>query len=170
MAQDVVKSYRFAIALEQGLQLAIVLDVGATMRTSQHLEKYRGFQIVANFWKGQFQAIGRVGKKNEIEIKNAASVDDAVIQCRKKIDEIIRKNPKVFEKLILGMHKSYLEKIGADFSGLILADGRPERKAKCFNCHTIVDSVIDYKCGACGWIICTHCGACGCGYKRESKL
>jgi hypothetical protein len=37
-------------------------------------------------------------------------------------------------------------------------------ESRCYCCHRRISSDFCYRCGYCGWYICTNCGACGCGY------
>lgn len=42
--------------------------------------------------------------------------------------------------------------------------GHQRRVAHCYQCHRTLDSENGRKCEACGWLVCPHDGACGCGY------
>ena len=46
-----------------------------------------------------------------------------------------------------------------------LSDNKYE--SGCWHCKGPVDSDWDLKHRKCGWLICGHCGACGCGYRGK---
>ena len=62
------------------------------------------------------------------------------------------------------LHDRYLARKGRRSLGL-LAPGMSlqHRTADCAACRSALDNVRDVECNACGWIVCSHCGACGCG-------
>ena len=41
----------------------------------------------------------------------------------------------------------------------------PHRITHCWACHKEVDSETGDKCEKCGWLACSVCGECGCGYE-----
>ena len=40
----------------------------------------------------------------------------------------------------------------------------PQYINHCWKCKNTVDSSDERKCGSCGWLVCSRCKACGCGY------
>ena len=54
--------------------------------------------------------------------------------------------------------RNFLKQKGSKLSTVIKATKR--RDSVCWSCHDTVDNKFDYECGACGWIICSNCGAC----------
>lgn len=63
-------------------------------------------------------------------------------------------------------HQKYLERKGFDDKGR----GRIQFSRRfdvCHGCHGLVDNRVDLECIGCGWIICSTCGACGCGAPRR---
>ena len=80
------------------------------------------------------------------ELPHAASRENAVLRA------------------VQELHDRYLARKGLRSRGL-LAPGMnlQHRRADCAACRTGLDNVSDAECNACGWIVCSHCGACGCG-------
>lgn len=69
-------------------------------------------------------------------------------------DQILRvKNIKVLPK----------QKNVRELMDEFLANRKP-RTPHCFSCHTNLNSDVNKKCSACGWLICPTCGSCGCNY------
>ena len=57
------------------------------------------------------------------------------------------------------------------FSGLGIVDpgeidkvGKARRISHCYSCKVALDSNFQRACLGCKWMICSRCGACGCGY------
>jgi len=42
-----------------------------------------------------------------------------------------------------------------------------QRSAKCYSCHNGINSQSGIECEKCHWIICNHCGACGCSIRTR---
>jgi hypothetical protein len=60
-------------------------------------------------------------------------------------------------------HRARLEKRALRYRGVTEPDGREfVRNAECHDCHRALGSETHLKCGACHWIVCSNCGACGC--------
>lgn len=71
---------------------------------------------------------------------------------------------KAFERRALQIARSqFFDRIRKDDPGLRPATNRFRRVTHCYDCKHPLDSVIDYECNKCGWLVC-DCGACGCGY------
>jgi hypothetical protein len=61
-------------------------------------------------------------------------------------------------KYIETIHNNYLTKKGSKTTKAVKAIRR--RDSVCWSCRDTVDNKFDYECSACGWIICSNCGAC----------
>ena len=73
-------------------------------------------------------------------------------------------------RLVL-LHKNFLIRKGISVDGrsLIAVAGdmqKARRRTGCYSCRSTLDNFVDLECSACRWIMCPHCGACGCGYSR----
>ena len=55
---------------------------------------------------------------------------------------------------------------GSSMDEYLIASMDTKYESGCWNCKGPVDSEWDLKHRACGWLICGHCGACGCGYQK----
>lgn len=61
-------------------------------------------------------------------------------------------------------HKERLDQMGLLYSGVrALRAGRRQRNAHCYACKEPLNSLAEFECDQCRWILC-DCGACGCGY------
>jgi hypothetical protein len=62
------------------------------------------------------------------------------------------------------VHRKRLEKASVAYQGVIEPDGRGYvRNAECRDCHRTLGSEAHLQCVGCRWIVCSACGACGCG-------
>lgn len=76
------------------------------------------------------------------------------------LDEYINKKRNELRlKYIETIHNSYLERKGLSPRSIVKAT-RSRRDNVCWECKNTVDNKYDYECSACGWIICSNCGAC----------
>lgn len=79
-----------------------------------------------------------------------------------------RINKDIVEDVIynnLDLNKSVLEYTRKHGSNGILRKLN-RRVTHCYKCQQSLDSLYMEICPKCGWIICPHCGACGCGYSK----
>lgn len=65
--------------------------------------------------------------------------------------------------LVTKRHAQYLSKRGLINNGIREASVSKPRASNCWACTRYLNNEIDYECKVCGWIVCGHCGACGCG-------
>jgi len=42
-----------------------------------------------------------------------------------------------------------------------------QRSTICHSCHAAINNQSGIECKKCHWIVCPHCGACGCGFTRD---
>jgi hypothetical protein len=80
------------------------------------------------------------------------------------------KNPltAMTRETMVQRHRDALEAAGKAYLGV--RDARSPRNRRithCYSCKQSLDNSIDVECVACNWILCL-CGACGCGYQRET--
>jgi len=62
-----------------------------------------------------------------------------------------------------------IKKLHAKFSKSNLKEPgkmKSRRVNHCYQCKRKVDNFVHYECAGCNWIICSLCGACGCGFER----
>jgi hypothetical protein len=60
-------------------------------------------------------------------------------------------------------HRLRLERQSKRYAGVTEPDGRGfVRNAECFDCRRPLGSETHLQCNGCRWIVCSHCGACGC--------
>ncbi len=124
---------------------------------------YKGFSIVAKYYRQEFRAAARHKHANKIEVRNALSVDDALSKVKILIDDEIEKNIESIKKNIIASHKQVMDDLGKSYKGV----GSIQffrRTNHCYKCKKPVDNAYDLVCNACNWIICSNCGSCGCGY------
>ncbi|HNV60150.1 MAG TPA: hypothetical protein PKH72_10890 [Rhodoferax sp.] len=63
------------------------------------------------------------------------------------------------------MHKEFLSKSGKPYPGIREPNGgNSNRGANCNVCKTFLGSEFNVNCKACGWMVCSSCGACGCRF------
>jgi hypothetical protein len=69
------------------------------------------------------------------------------------------------------IHRKHIEKLGLDYKGMqTYLASIPRRCTHCNRCSQDLDSFIENnQCIACGWIICSKCGSCGCGDTRNTN-
>jgi hypothetical protein len=83
----------------------------------------------------------------------------AMIQVIGKNDELTAARLACAE----AKHRARLEKQSLQYRGVTTPDGSGFiRNAECHDCHRALGSETHLECGACHWIVCSHCGACGC--------
>jgi hypothetical protein len=70
--------------------------------------------------------------------------------------------------LIRERHQEYNKSRNQEIRG-IRQSYRERRVTHCWNCRRYLDSAIHWLCIRCGWIVCWHCGACGCGCPYRAK-
>lgn len=132
---------------------------------------YKGFEVVANFYKNKHQgrAYYRTKIKNEFtnsKISAEGPDDESVINIlRIKIDEWHNVNIDKLTKIQEENHKKFLDKRGFQYLGVRVASKKEHRITHCYNCYRLLDNSVHLECMACKWIIC-DCGACGCGWNR----
>ncbi len=127
------------------------------------------YTIVARFWRGQFRALAKSIRNNSKIHVLGESMQDVVQKVKAEIQAKVD-NQKADERALLPTrHREYLEELGRVYRGIRPRTTATRRTDKCYACHTFVDNSVDLECIACGWIICSHCAACGCGYSNSSR-
>lgn len=140
------------------------------MRDSEpHKEYYNGFQIVAKFYQGKLQgsAWHLVTKKKRFSA-NGTTIGDIVLRLKGLVDADVAENIVFYRESIARKHREFLASIGMPDRGQGTVS-RFGRWSHCYNCKGPVTNVFDLECNACGWIICSYCAACGCGYMHTSS-
>jgi hypothetical protein len=128
-----------------------------------HVEYYKGFQLVAKFYQGKFQgrAWHRITNKKITFV--GVVVADIVANLKKIVDADVAENLTYYRQRIIDKHREFLASIGKPDVGQG-AVSRFDRSNHCYKCKGPVNNTFDLECRACGWIICSYCAACGCGY------
>jgi len=126
-------------------------------------EYYKGFQIVTAFYKGEYQSRGHHKFANKLEAKQCNGISDAIEKIKKKVDEEVNANIENIQKSIIENHKQVMIDSGRNYLG-VRSITSFRRINNCYSCKRSVDNAYDIECAACGWIICSNCSSCGCGY------
>jgi hypothetical protein len=86
------------------------------------------------------------------------------------LDRAIRRSPELIHQLrardisdLLPRHQRRLNHLGISYKGAGPSGLWHPRTARCWGCHSGLDSDVNLQCYACRWILC-WCRACGCGY------
>jgi len=131
-------------------------------------EKYLGFDLVAALYQGTFQ--GKVwGLKTGQALfeTTGTSIDDVLRRLRAAVES--RTFKQEFRSYLESKHLEFLAQTGINSTLVGIVEPRKEarrdaRQTGCFGCKSHLDNEFDWECRRCGWIICTSCGACGCGH------
>ncbi len=62
----------------------------------------------------------------------------------------------------IDLHREFLARKGINYKGTTTKKSR-NRSTHCYSCKNTVSSDSNVACSNCGWLICDHCGTCGCG-------
>lgn len=140
------------------------------MSDTRHEEFYKDFALIAAFNKGQFQ--GRAWAKLP-GLENLSAVGTSVPNVVEKLKALataeVRRRSRVLRETLPERHRQFIEGRRVEFKGLRPIT-RTHRVSHCYVCKTIVDNAVDLECISCGWIVCTECAACGCGYTGVAAL
>ena len=60
-------------------------------------------------------------------------------------------------------HQEYLRMNNQRSAELVVSSAK-NRFTNCYKCKKRLESSSDYQCAACGWLVCSTDGACGCGW------
>ena len=138
--------------------------------TERIVKKYHGIELVAAFYQGAYQ--GKAwGKKagQALAHVTGSSINDVLERLRQAVN-----SPELqaeFKRALIEKHGEFLRLKGID-PGSIPAHGlariydQAHRTIGCYACKSGLDNEIDLECPRCSWIICTSCGACGCGHPQ----
>lgn len=118
---------------------------------------YRGYTMVAAFYRGMYQGKAWHKRTDAHLHVVGGSMDDILQKLHSIVDEQFKPD------VIAEKHRKFLDSRSKPNKG-VKGSGRKHRHSHCYNCTTPVDNAVDLECNACGWIICSYCGACGCGY------
>lgn len=113
------------------------------------------YKIFAAYFRGEFRGKARSsmkGKLPEITV-TSESFNGAQMKVRQlAFIELMRAT--VIKKLSRG--QAVALKSGVNKG--------PIRATHCYKCKTPLASICDVTCTTCGWLMCSNCGSCGCGY------
>jgi hypothetical protein len=138
--------------------------------TERTIENYLGIELVAAFYKGEYQ--GKAwGKKSGHAVAHVKgiSIQDVIGKLRQSVD-----SPELqaeFKRALIAKHGDFLRRKGINPSGISVHQiskiyDRSHRTTGCYECKSGLDNEIDLECPRCSWIVCTNCGACGCGHPK----
>ncbi|MEM0516714.1 hypothetical protein WCN91_15070 [Pseudoalteromonas sp. YIC-827] len=133
------------------------------MYSKRHVERYKGFHIIAAFFRNEFQAKAKHKFLKELRVNKCQSLDNSVVEIKGKIDKYLIENHEQIKDQVIATHKSWMLKNDFEYKG-ISHNSRYRRASHCYSCKSLVDNSQDIECKACDWIVCSHCGVCGCGY------
>jgi hypothetical protein len=84
-----------------------------------------------------------------------------------EIASIVRKNKKdLWQIKTVLLNKSFRNARVDDDMREFSIGKKAHYSNVCWRCHDNVDSSSELSHTGCGWLICSSCGACGCGYKK----
>lgn len=94
----------------------------------------------------------------------------AVVEYKKHIEEykkkLINYNELIKVERFKKTRQNYFTKLGIVNPGEAVDTGKIHRVSHCYNCKQKLDSNFQCQCKGCNWMICSLCGACGCGYSQ----
>ena len=126
-------------------------------------EYYKGFQIIAAFYQGEYQSQGHHKFAAKLEAKKFDGISDAITKMKKIIDAELDINIVNIQRGVVEQHKQVMLEAGRKYLG-VGSIALYNRVSHCYECKRPVDNTYDLECVACGWIICSNCVSCGCGY------
>jgi hypothetical protein len=133
------------------------------MTENRIIEYYKGFKVVVAYYKEEYQARGHHKIAETVSARKCDSLEDAQKKIRLLIDSAVELNRESIRQGLIENHKKWMENKGKQYLG-VRAITSFRRTSHCYSCKAGVDNAYDVECAACGWIICSNCGACGCGY------
>ena len=135
------------------------------MSEERETEYYKGFEVVADFYKGEYQSRGHHKFTKKLGVTKCTSISDAILKIRMVIDAELDANIENIQESIIKNHKEVMLSAGRKYLGTRSITSF-RRINHCYSCKRPVDNAYDIECVACGWILCSRCGSCGCGYVR----
>ena len=127
-----------------------------------HSEYYKGFMLIAKLHQGRFQGLARHRITNKKISIDGLIVSDIVASLKKLVDADIAENMDFYCQSLIEKHRKFLASIGKPYLGQGVIS-HFARSKHCYKCKGPVNNAFDLECKACGWIVCSYCGACGCG-------
>jgi len=85
--------------------------------------------------------------------------DEELKKATEAINDYLKDNENYKFKIFEQVHNKYLKDKNLPMNSIVKTR-RSFRESVCWECSTSVDNSSDYECKACGWIICSNCGAC----------
>ena len=122
-----------------------------------------GLRIIGAFQDGKYKGVLRqdqIGEIERVEGDSLAHVESLLRDCANSEEVIASATNLVKEK-----HQQRLQGQGLSDAGYLDGETQKARVAHCYACKKQIDNIVDLICRACGWIICSRDGACGCGYE-----
>ena len=136
--------------------------------TERVVESFLGLELVAAFYQGAYQgkAWGKKAGRALVHVKGS-SINEVLEKLREAVDSPELKAE--FKRALIEKHGEFLRRKGIEpvhisADSLAKIYDRVHRTTGCYECKSGLDNEIDLECPRCSWIICTSCGACGCGH------
>jgi hypothetical protein len=85
--------------------------------------------------------------------------DDELKKATEAINVYLKDKDDFKFKILEQIHNKYLKSENLPIKSIIKSK-KNFRESVCWKCRNTVDNSSDYECIACGWIICSNCGAC----------
>lgn len=87
-------------------------------------------------------------------------LEDIENDATSKLNHYLNKKTDMQFELINFIHNNYLKEKGLPPRSIVKTTKKSNRESVCWECRNTVDNSYDAECDACGWIICSNCGAC----------
>lgn len=133
------------------------------MSTQRTTEYYKGFELIGAHFAGKYQARGHHKFANKLSVSDCANVADALQQIRVLVDQELATNSVAITAAVIENHRMVMQEAGMTYRG-VRPISRRYRTGHCYSCKRTVDNAYDIECAACGWIVCSNYGKCGCGF------
>ena len=135
-------------------------------------EIYKGVRLIAAFYNKEFQGDAWGPKGKSLAHEKGAGLDEVLTKLRLAVSSDWVQ--ELIKSYIIEKHGAFLKAKGitpetASAATLEYHYSSKHRTPNCYNCSSNLDNEVDLECPLCYWIICTYCGACGCGHPVYGK-
>lgn len=116
-------------------------------------DSFSSWPSPAYFWAPR--KLEQLEDQERLKTQNLLKLYEKEYECRRA---------QLLRNLVEKRHNDFIKSKGHPPSEGMGRTQREHRTANCYGCNRHLDNAIDYECLKCRWIICWHCGACGCGW------
>jgi len=109
------------------------------------------FPVLRRFLETLDQSQKKKWKKFEADLLELAMLNHAMLK----------------KKATIALNENLLQKDGNPSSGEYFVPKKSQYQNHCWKCGSDVDSEFQLSHSECKWLICSQCGACGCGFDRS---